>query len=75
MTSDVSSYQTKEDTEAAINARTYRDTKAYDSHILIKQEIKDKRFHRDWHWLHSTATQKLEELLNNNKNDCIQTFL
>jgi hypothetical protein len=52
--------------------------------ILIKQKIDEKRrIRRDWNRLRkpeskrlfNTATQTLKELLNNNKNNCIQTFL
>jgi hypothetical protein len=54
------------------------------SSILIKQKIEEKRrlprrLHRfrtpDSKRLFNTATQKLEQLLNRNQNDCIQTFL
>jgi hypothetical protein len=49
-----------------------------------KRKIEEKRrLQRDWHRLQTpeskrllnTATQELKQLLNNNKNDCIQTFL
>jgi hypothetical protein len=52
--------------------------------IILKQKIEEKRrFRRGWHRLRTpeskrllnTATQELEQLLNNNKTDCIQTFL
>jgi hypothetical protein len=57
--------------------------KAYNCPILIKQKIEEER--RLWRGRHqlqtpeskrllNTATQELKEL-NNNKNDCIQTFL
>jgi hypothetical protein len=57
--------------------------KTYECPILIKQKIEDKRrLRRGWHLLRTpeskrllnTATQELKQLLNNNKNDCIQTF-
>jgi hypothetical protein len=56
----------------------------YDCPILIKQKIEEKRrLRRGWHRLRTpeskrllnTATQELKQLLNNNKNYCIQTFL
>jgi hypothetical protein len=56
----------------------------HDCPILIKQKIEEKRrLCRGWHRIQTpeskrllnTATQKLKQLLNNNKNDCIQTFL
>jgi tRNA A37 N6-isopentenylltransferase MiaA len=52
--------------------------------FLIKQKVEEKRrVHRNWHRLRipesrrliNTATQELKQLLNNNTNDCIQTFL
>jgi hypothetical protein len=58
--------------------------KTYDCPILIKQKIEEKRrLRRGWHRLRTqesrrllnTATQELKQLLNKNKNDCIQTFL
>jgi hypothetical protein len=60
--------------------------KTYDCPIIlvIKQKIEEKRIlHRDWHRLRppegkrllNTATQVLKQLLSNNKNYCIQTFL
>jgi hypothetical protein len=58
--------------------------KAYVCPILIKHKIEEKRrLHRGWHQLQTpeskrllnTATQELKQLLNNNKNGCIQTFL
>jgi hypothetical protein len=58
--------------------------KTYDCPILIKQKIQEKRrLRRGWHRLRTPAskrllniaTQELKQLLNNNKNDCIQTFL
>jgi transposase len=58
--------------------------KAYDCPIIIKQKIENKiRLHRKWRHLqtptskrlHNRETQELQELLNNSKNDCIQTFL
>jgi hypothetical protein len=66
------------------NTRTYRHTQDIRLPILIKQKIKEKgRLRRGWHRLQTpeskrslnTATQELEQLLNKNKNDCIQTFL
>jgi hypothetical protein len=54
--------------------------KIHDCPILIKQKIEEKRrLRRGWHRLRTpeskrllnTATQKLNQLLNNNKNDCI----
>jgi hypothetical protein len=57
---------------------------AYNCPVLIKQKIKGKRkLHTDWHqfWtleskrLLNTATQELKELLIDNINGCIQTFL
>jgi hypothetical protein len=49
----------------------------------MKQKIEDERLRRDWHRLRTPeskrllniATQELKQLLNNNKNYCIQTFL
>jgi hypothetical protein len=58
--------------------------KAYEFLILLTQKIKQKRrLRRGWRLLRTpeskrllnTATQELKQLLNNNKNDCIQTFL
>jgi hypothetical protein len=58
--------------------------KIYDFPIILKQKIEEKRrLRRDWHRLRTpeskrllnTATQELKQLLNRNKNDCIQTFL
>jgi hypothetical protein len=57
--------------------------KTYDCPILIKQQIEKRRLRRGWHLLRTpeskrllnTATQELKQLLNRNKNDCIQTFL
>jgi hypothetical protein len=58
--------------------------KTYDCPILIKQQIEGKRrLRRGWHRLRApkskrllnTAKQDLKQLLNKNKNDCIQTFL
>jgi endonuclease/exonuclease/phosphatase family metal-dependent hydrolase len=58
--------------------------KTYDCPILIKQKSEEKRrLRRGWHRLRTpeskrllnTATQELKQLLNNNRNDCIQTFL
>jgi hypothetical protein len=58
--------------------------KTYDCPILMKQKIEEKRrIHRGWHRLRTpeskrlfnTATQEFKQLLNKNKNDCIQTFL
>jgi hypothetical protein len=57
---------------------------SYDCPILIKQKVKEKRrHHRGWHQLRTleskrllkTVTQELKQLLHNNTNDCIQTFL
>jgi hypothetical protein len=56
--------------------------KIYDCPVIIKQKIEEKRrLPRDWHRLRTpeskrllnTATQELEQLLNRNKNDSIQT--
>jgi hypothetical protein len=61
-----------------------RTLRAYDCPIIIKLIIEEKRrLHRDWYrlWtptskgLLNAATQELKELLHDNKNDCIQTFL
>jgi hypothetical protein len=58
--------------------------KTYDYPLLIKQNIEEKRkLLRGWQRLQApeskrlfnTATQELKQLLNNNKNNCIQTFL
>jgi hypothetical protein len=58
--------------------------KTNDYSLLIKQKIEEKgRLHRGWHQLRTpeskrllnTAKQELKQLLNNNKNYCIQTFL
>jgi uncharacterized protein YktA (UPF0223 family) len=58
--------------------------KTYDCPTLIKQQIEEKRrLCRSWHRLRTpeskrllnTATQEQKQLLNNNKNNCIQTFL
>jgi hypothetical protein len=63
----------------------YSDTlKPYHCSILIKQYIKGKeRLRRGWHRLRtpeskrllSIAKQKLKEIFNDNKNDCIEIFL
>jgi hypothetical protein len=56
----------------------------HDCPILINQKTEQKRrLPRGWHQLQTleskrllnTATKELKQLLNNNKNDCIQTFL
>jgi hypothetical protein len=56
----------------------------YHCPILIKQKIEEeRRLRRCWHQLRTpeskrllnTATQELKQLLNNNKNDCNETFL
>jgi hypothetical protein len=66
------------------NAKHTDKLKTYECPILTKQKIEEKtRLRRDWHRLWSseskrllnTATQELKQLLSNNKNDCIQTFL
>jgi hypothetical protein len=82
--------KTERDTEAAVkfsygnNAmdRLKCNTRAY-THKAHYCPILIKKNYRDWHQLRTpgskrllnTATQELKELLNNNKNDCIQTFL
>jgi hypothetical protein len=71
---------------AGLNATPeHTDTlKTYDYPIVIKQKIEEKRrLRRGWRRLRTpeskrllnTATQELTQLLNRNKNDCIQTFL
>jgi hypothetical protein len=58
--------------------------KTYDCPVLIRHKIEEKRrLRRGWHRLRTpvskrllnTATQALKQLLNNNRKDCIQTFL
>jgi hypothetical protein len=71
---------------AGWNATTeHTDTlKTYYCPILIEQKIKEeRRLRRGWQRLRTPeskrllnkATQELKQLLNRNKNDCIQTFL
>jgi hypothetical protein len=57
---------------------------AYNCPMLIKQKIEEKRrLRKDWHRLRTpeskklfnTTTQKHKQLLNNNKNGYIKTFL
>jgi hypothetical protein len=59
-------------------------SRIHDFPITIKQKIAEKiKRRRDWHRfrtpeckrLLNAATQDLKQLLNRNKNDCIQTFL
>jgi hypothetical protein len=59
-------------------------SRIHDCTITIKQKIAEKRkLHRDWHRFRTpeskrllkTATQDLKQLLNRNRNDCVQTFL
>jgi hypothetical protein len=52
--------------------------KIYDCPILIKQNIEEEKRLRRGLWrkgLLYAATQELKQLLNNNKNDCIRTFI
>jgi hypothetical protein len=55
--------------------------KIYDCPILIKQKVKEKKktVEISTDYKHQRAkdflTQELKQLLNNNKNDCIQIFL
>jgi hypothetical protein len=69
--------------QAGMQTSEHKETfKVYDCPILIKQEVEEKRrLIRNWHRLRTPksnrqiVTQELKELLNNDRNDYIQTFL